>query len=239
MTPYAALIRRQRQDPGRPLLTYLAPGTGERMELSSTSFLNAVAKAAGLLRDELDVEPGDRLGVRLPCHWQRPVWWAACAFVGAVYVPDATEPVTVTSRDYLQFCDGAQDIVLVSLAPFGLPDGGPVPPGVIEAAVAARSHPDDFIPYDEPADDWPLFGDATAAQVMRRAADLAQRREIPEGARFAVRCDDAEVHLTQLPVALAINGSVVLLNDESSRTGDADVDALLATEGATYYEGGS
>ena len=61
MTPYAALRERVRRTPALPLLTFHDLATGERMELSAISLDNAVAKTAGLLRDELDIEPGDVL----------------------------------------------------------------------------------------------------------------------------------------------------------------------------------
>ena len=89
MTPYAALQARVRRSPSAPLLTFYDLATGERMELSALSLDNAVAKTAGLLRDDLDVMPGDRVGVHLPLHWQRAVWWGAsgCFRVGCFVVP--------------------------------------------------------------------------------------------------------------------------------------------------------
>ena len=233
MTPYAALVDRVRTNAAQPLLTYVAPTRGERMELSGASFANAAAKAAGLLRDDLDVDPGDQVGLRLPCHWQRPVWWMACALVGAVCVPDATELVTVTSRDHLGECNGADEVVLVSLAPFGLPDGEPVPPGVTEAAVAARIHPDEFTPYDIPQDDWLLGPQATAGEVMARAAKRADASGIAPGARFAVLCGDPEATWLALPMALATGGSVVIIEGAAD-----DVDAPLRAENALLIEGG-
>lgn len=231
MTPYAALLQRVRRDPAQPLVTYVRPASGERMELSTTSLLNAVAKTAGLLRDDLDIEPGDRVGVRLPLHWQRAVWWAACGAVGAVYCPDATERVTVVSRATLDDATAAQDIVLVSLAPFGLPDGEPVPSPIVEAAVAARAHPDQFEPYDVPGDDWPAMasgtGDLTHESVWQRSVALATERGLNSGDRFAIRADDPDAHLMQLAVPLAIGGSVLLIDGA-----DGALDDTLRAEGA-------
>ena len=65
----ALLARRAASDGARPLVTTLEPGGG-RVELSATTTANWVAKTAGLLRDELDVGPGDVVAVRLPLHWQ-------------------------------------------------------------------------------------------------------------------------------------------------------------------------
>lgn len=231
MTPYAALLDRTRTNPGQPFLTYVVPSTGERMELSANSFLNAAAKAAGLLRDELDVEPGDRVGIRLPCHWQRAVWWAACTLVGAVYAADATERVTVASREQLSNCADAEEVVLVSLAAFGLPDGQPTPAGIVEAAVAARIHPDEFIPYDVPASDWEVLPGRSAAQVMQQAADLADARGVHPGARFAVLCGDSDIDLLQCAVPLVSGGSVVLIDASAD-----DISGTLESEGASLTE---
>ena len=48
-------------DPGRPLVTFYDDDTGERTELSATTWANWVAKVSSLLCDELDLEAGDRL----------------------------------------------------------------------------------------------------------------------------------------------------------------------------------
>ncbi|MFM7212897.1 MAG: TIGR03089 family protein, partial [Actinomycetota bacterium] len=62
------LQARARRVPAAPLVTYYDLATGERIELSAASVENSVAKTAGLLRDELDVQPGDTVAVRLPLH---------------------------------------------------------------------------------------------------------------------------------------------------------------------------
>ncbi len=59
-------------------------GPDSSIELSVTTTMNAVAKAAGLLRDELGLVPGDRLSVDLPVHWQFPVWTLAGLTAGLV-----------------------------------------------------------------------------------------------------------------------------------------------------------
>ena len=50
MTTFADLLPAQvRRDPGRPFLTFYDVTTGERTELSLTTYANWVAKAAGLV----------------------------------------------------------------------------------------------------------------------------------------------------------------------------------------------
>ena len=48
------LAEQLRRDPARPLVTFYDDATGERVELSVTTYANWVAKTAGLLQDELD-----------------------------------------------------------------------------------------------------------------------------------------------------------------------------------------
>ncbi|MBK3590271.1 TIGR03089 family protein, partial [Streptomyces sp. MBT57] len=57
-------------DPARPLVTFYDDATGERVELSVATFANWVAKTANLLQSDLAAEPGDRLALLLPAHWQ-------------------------------------------------------------------------------------------------------------------------------------------------------------------------
>lgn len=57
-------------DPARPLLTYYDDATGERVELSAATLGNWAVKTANLLVDDCGLEPGDRVAVVLPPHWQ-------------------------------------------------------------------------------------------------------------------------------------------------------------------------
>ena len=65
-----------------------SPTRGERIELSARVLANWVAKAANLLRDDLDAGPGSVVLLDLPPHW-RTLYWAFAAWsVGAcVEVP--------------------------------------------------------------------------------------------------------------------------------------------------------
>ncbi|MFN4091190.1 MAG: TIGR03089 family protein, partial [Alphaproteobacteria bacterium] len=54
MTTFAAtLADRLAHDPGQPLITFYDEATGERVELSVTTYANWVAKTASLLVEEL------------------------------------------------------------------------------------------------------------------------------------------------------------------------------------------
>ena len=234
MTPYAALLDRIRTDAASPMLTYRDVATGERMELSAASLGNAIAKTAGLLRDELDAGPGTVIGVHLPLHWQRAVWLGACAATATVFAP-GLDPhdcdICVVHRAQLDLCGQAQEDVLVSLAPFGLPEPGGVPPGVTDAAVAMRGHPDTFAPFEppDPARAWLRSGDVvmTQGEVMERARVLLAARGISEHERFAVIDPDSEADVLALAGPLVTGSGTVIVSG-------APIDrlsAVLAEEG--------
>ena len=239
MTPYAALTERMRRDPASPLLTYRDLATGERMELSAASLGNAIAKTAGMLRDELDAEPGAIIGVHLPLHWQRVVWLGACAATATVFAsgadPDDCD-VLVMDRARLGLAGSAREDVLVSLAPFGLPDGADVPPGVVDAAVAMRSHPDSFVPW-QPVQESTLLlrtpdGDLSHGDLTAHAAEELSRQGLGAGARFAIVDPDPLADLLAFAGPLASGGSVVLIVHPDS----GDLDRALREEGLAGHE---
>jgi len=240
MTPYAALTERMRRDSASPLLTYRDLATGERMELSAASLGNAIAKTAGMLRDELDAEPGAIIGVHLPLHWQRVVWLGACAATSTVFAPEADPDdcdVLVVDRGRLGLVGSAREAVLISLAPFGLPDGADVPPGVTDAAVAMRGHPDSFVPWDPPSESTPLLrtpqGTLSQGELMTRATEELSRRGVDGGARFAIIDPEPQADLLALAGPLAHGGSVVLVAQADS----GDLQQTLRQEGAESTRG--
>ena len=81
-TPADLLSSALAADPARPLLTYYDDAVGERVELSVATFANWVAKTANLLQGDLATEPGDRVALLLPAHWQTAVWLMACLAAG-------------------------------------------------------------------------------------------------------------------------------------------------------------
>ncbi|GAA3231916.1 hypothetical protein GCM10020256_46910 [Streptomyces thermocoprophilus] len=83
-TPADLLSSALAADPSRPLVTFYDDATGERVELSVATFANWVAKTSNLLQDGMSAEPGDRVALLLPAHWQTAVWLLACASVGVV-----------------------------------------------------------------------------------------------------------------------------------------------------------
>ena len=161
-------------DPGRPRITVYddtdSPTRGERIELSARVLANWVAKAANLLRDELDVEVGSVVRLDLPPHWRTLYWALATWSVGAcVEVPlhrgtdavagpsaaasaSARADVVVTDAvDVASAVSAASgDAVLVTLAALARSAGSPVGAGVVDEARELATHGDVFEAWDGP-----------------------------------------------------------------------------------------
>jgi uncharacterized protein (TIGR03089 family) len=122
-TPWDRLSDELTRDAGRPFVTFYDDATGERVELSVATTANWVAKTAGYLIDEYDVQPGDVVCVRLPPHWQATVVVLATWAVGAIVSFEPGGVVTFTaaeeSRDPADTGGAGGDQVVLTLAPMG------------------------------------------------------------------------------------------------------------------------
>jgi uncharacterized protein (TIGR03089 family) len=152
MTIPALLSVRFASDPAQPLVTFYDDTSGERVELSVTSFGNWVAKTANLLRDGLGAEAGARLKLALPTHWLGPVWLCAAWACGLEVLLD---PVGRRPRRFAYAVTGPDEIdqlgrlaseqaVAVSLRPLGGRFTGALPAGVVDYAMEVPSYGDSF-----------------------------------------------------------------------------------------------
>ncbi|MES9543033.1 MULTISPECIES: TIGR03089 family protein [unclassified Actinomadura] len=164
-TPAELLRRRVAGDPSRPLVTFYDDASGERVELSARTFDNWVAKTANFLVDGLAAEPGTRVVLVLPPHWQTAVWLMACWSAGLVAEPvdpeafgrGGAEPagasgpyILAAAQEVLDdvladevLAGGAEEVVGLSLHALG----GPLadcPPGVTDYAAEVRTYGDRF-----------------------------------------------------------------------------------------------
>lgn len=153
-----ALAAQLRSDPARPLVTFYDDATGERVELSVTTYANWVAKTAGLVQDELDVERGGLVLVDLPTHWLGAVWAGAAWTLGL----RLTDDVSLAEEADLVVCgpDGVDayapqaprlPVMGVSLRPLGVPFAEALPPGVVDYGAVVLGQPDSFVSLDPPA----------------------------------------------------------------------------------------
>ena len=219
-TPADLLRSALAADPGRPLITFYDDATTERVELSVATFANWVAKTANLLQGDLAAEPGDRLALLLPAHWQTAVWLLACSSVGViadVQGDPADADLVVTGPDSLEVaraCTGER--VALALRPLGgrFPQA---PEGFADYAVEVPGQGDRFAPFVPVDPDAPALAVAgtelTAAQLVARAREDADRLGLTAaGARLLTGrpYDSWEGLSAGLYAPLAAGGSVVL-----------------------------
>lgn len=216
----AALLAR---DPARPLVTYLGPG-GERTELSVRTFENNVAKAANLLRDDADLQPGAAVSLALPVHWQTSVWLGATALLGGVAwldgpVDDPEVEVAVLAPDRIGD-DRAPLTLATALHPLGMPFREPLPAGVLDAAVEVRAHGDRFAAYRPARGDDPWLRHAgrilTQSEALAEVAQVAAALGAAPGSRVLVTAGLPGALLALLALPLAADVAVVLLADPSA-----------------------
>ncbi|MGI8458470.1 MAG: TIGR03089 family protein [Propionibacteriaceae bacterium] len=155
------LAARRRVRGSEPLLTYYDLGTGERTELSGTTFGNWVDKTANLLLDA-DVEPGDVIGLDLvadhPGHWVSMVWCAAVWQVGGIVaLDDAAATIRVLGPGSVDDPPPAQLVLACSLHPFGLGFAPALHAPLVDYGVEVRGFPDVFVGV--PAGDGPAWRD--------------------------------------------------------------------------------
>ena len=214
------------EDPGRPLVTYYDDATGERVELSVATFANWVFKTANLLQDDLAAEPGDRLALLLPAHWQTAVWLVACSATGVVVDVQgdpASSSLVVSGPDTLEAartCTGER--VALSLRPLGARFPEP-PAGFLDYASEVPGQGDQFMPY-VPVDPGAPFlllpgeKELTGSQTVERALAEAGTYGLTRGSRLlSTRPYDSWAGLgAGLLAPLAAGGSVVLCRNAGS-----------------------
>ncbi|MER0246808.1 TIGR03089 family protein [Streptomyces sp. HSW2009] len=242
-TPADLLQSALATDPARPLVTFYDDATGERVELSVATFANWVAKTANLLQGDLAAEPGDRLALLLPAHWQTAVWLLACSATGVVAEvggDPAAADLVVSGPDTLDAalaCTGERGAL--SLRPQGARFPQP-PAGFIDYAVEVPAQGDRFAPFapvDPAATALVVRADGlelSAAGVVERARADAAQQDLTAGARVlsGLAYDTWDGLSAGLLAPLAAGGSVVLCRN-LDRLSAAEVDQRRATERVT------
>lgn len=239
--PYDLLRAELARDGTRPFVTFYDDASGERVELSVATFDNWVAKTAGLLRDGLSAQPGDRLALLLPPHWQALVWACAGWAVGTAMLLDpdaaASADVAVVGPDSLAEVT-APEIIALSLRPMGGRFAEPLPSGVLDYAVEVPAYPDRLVPYTAPPDGDPALQVAGRASSYDDLVKAAQQRAAAigagPGARLLVPAAELAGALRDaLVVPLVTGGSAVLVRNEDSSKREARMAAERAGVVAT------
>lgn len=132
-------------DPSMPLLTYYDESTGERVELSTTTTANWVAKTSNFLVDDLDAEPGTRIRVGLPTHWLRFVWILSAWNIAAI-VADNDADIGLSGPEL----EADEDVrVAASLRPLG-GRFATAPQDFLDIGAEVPGHGDHFVTLDPP-----------------------------------------------------------------------------------------
>jgi uncharacterized protein (TIGR03089 family) len=199
----AGLLAALAADPARPFLTFYDDATSERVELSVATFDNWVAKTANFCQDGLGTEPGERVTLLLPPHWQGAVWMLAAWSAGLVVdlagdaageprdaagiAGDAAEEprgpgaeVVVTGPTCLAaaVAAGGRDTVALALRPLGGPFTDPLPAGVWDYGAEVASYADEFRAYApvDPGAPAAIVGEPDAPVSAADVVDLARAR---------------------------------------------------------------
>ncbi|QKG25117.1 TIGR03089 family protein [Actinomadura verrucosospora] len=261
--PAELLRRRLADDPSRPLVTYYDDARGERVELSARTFDNWVAKTANFLVDGLAAEPGGRVVLALPPHWQTAVWLAACWSAGLVAEP--VDPATLRERAAAgaeplgasgpYILAAAEEVLDVVLADPGVdteaeevvglslhPLGGPLadcPVGVTDYAAEVRSHGDRFAAGPEVSSALPALDVTkttfTGAELVAEARAAARKWELDASSRILVDMPFTTLDgvLAGLVAPLASGASVIIQRNFDKAT----LDRRLTVEHVTAVAG--
>ncbi len=251
MRPDHVLDALLRADATRPRITCYDDRSGERIELSAKVLANWVAKAANLLTEEFDAEPGTRVALELPPHWRTLYWALAVWRTGATVVLSPPGAVTgadvvVTTADSLAAESGTAEsgtadsgaaaghagpakagtsgapIVAVTLAALARSAGTPLPSGAIDEARELATYADVFDAVTE-ADDADVALDAGGEPAAYDQVVVAAAT--PE--RVHTDTADTRLFLELALATFAAGGSVVLtIGGEAS-------ESRLAAEGVT------
>ncbi|HEX5088561.1 MAG TPA: TIGR03089 family protein [Nocardioides sp.] len=227
-----------RREPGRPLVTFYDETTGERIELSVTTYANWVAKAASLLVDEHGLERGDVLLVDLPTHWLGPVFLGAAWTAGlAVAFPSSAgrpSAVVCGPAGLDAWAERAEQLPVLacSLLPMGVRFAEPLPPGAHDVGVEVWGQPDAFMPYDPPtgADLALVDGQVTHDELFRIPTAAGSPGTATDGGRLLVTANPASPPgVAAVARPLATSGSLVLVTGAS----EARLDEIAEAERVT------
>jgi uncharacterized protein (TIGR03089 family) len=233
MTTFSAVLEGLlRADASRPLVTFYDHASGERTELSVTTYANWVAKTAGLLAEEHDLTRGQVVRIDLPTHWLGPVFLGAAWTVGLAVTGGDDADAYVCGPGSLarwaQRSDEQDAVVLASaLQPLGTRFTDPLPPGVHDYGVEVWSQPDAWVAFDPPEPDDLAVGDITQEELWAAAAagDV-----LADGGRVLTEENPASPSgLPSFTEPLVRGGSLVLV----AHADPGRLDATYAAERAT------
>ena len=207
------IAERLRTDPGQPLVTAYDDSTGERTELSATTYANWVSKTANLFTDELGLDAGDTVLVDLPSHWLVPVFLGAAwsAGLSVTLAPEMGHEVVVCGPDTLAEHGDAEQVVACSLLPFAVRFADPLPAGVMDYGLLWPGQSDVFIGFSPPSPDtvaWLSDGRPQTQSDLLEAAGVVHH---PGGVRLLTDVHPATGQGVPAFLAPLVHGGSVVL----------------------------
>lgn len=201
-----------RDDAAAPRITYYDDATGERVEVSGATLANWAAKSANLLREECDLEPGGRVAMLLPAHWQTAAVLLGAWWCGAEVVADAADAdVVLADAEHVQAAStSGRTVVGLSLDAFGRGlDAAPA--GVLDYAVEVRMKGDEFIANGPVPASASALDDYSVSEVLSVARARAGELGISPGDRVlsTLEWSVPEGVLDGLLTVFAVGGSLV------------------------------
>jgi uncharacterized protein (TIGR03089 family) len=215
------VAQRLRTDPGQPLLTAYDDATGERTELSVTTYANWVSKTANLLTEELGLEPGDTVLLDLPAHWLVPVFLGAAwtAGIAVTETPGTQHSVVICGPDAVAQHAGAEQVVACSLRPFAVRFAEPLPAGVLDYGLLWPGQSDHFLALDPPSPDTVAWISADGTRTQSELLEAATATDHQDGVRLLTDLSPATGGGVPAFLApLVHGGSVVLLRHPADAT---------------------
>jgi uncharacterized protein (TIGR03089 family) len=195
-----------------------------RIELSVTTYVNAVSKAANFLVEGLMLDEESTVRVELGTHWQSSVWLGALMVAGIQVTDSPFADVTIATKDWCaDWSDDPEKIIVVTRDPFGMPDRD-IDENFVNASAQVRMFGDYFSPS------WPIDSTTVAIkssasthtweQLSELANGLASGLYISDGTRYGIHGLGSLEQQVALQVVLPLQGncSVVLIDHDF--TGD-------------------
>jgi uncharacterized protein (TIGR03089 family) len=214
-----------------------------RIELSVTTYVNAVSKAGNFLVEGLMLDESSCVRVDLGTHWQSSVWLGALMVAGIRVSDSPDADATIATKEWCaDWSSDPEKLVVVSRDPFGMPDRN-VDEKFVNASAQVRMFGDYFSPS------WPVESQDVAIKSVdgiytwEQLAELVDRVSsefgVSDGARYGIHGSGSlEEHIAlQVLLPLQHNCSTVLIDadftgDEASLAKDEQISQIIRLSAA-------
>lgn len=209
---FATLLAEQ---PSQPFVTFYDDATGERVELSTRSLANWVAKTHFLLLDELGLGVGDLAYVALPADWITVSVLLGCWSAGLqVTTTPGVAAVAFVQPSTLAEAGGTPDTFVINPASMTRAHSGAAPMGAVDYVAAVRPQADNWATVRFPAGPTDSATDSmTRSELSAAARERASALGLTPGARvLSVQpWTGPDDWIDALLAPMSVAGSIVLV----------------------------